>query len=221
MTDRVRVLIATTALAAAATGCASSRPHPVALRPAQLLQKLAAAGLKSSYTASYLLTRSRTSAPDRVSIYRLGRRIRVDIASTAGTAVAIISASTADACEVTTAKTACYSVHNLPLPTYLDPGLERVFTTYLAALSTANAGGYRVRVVGHTSPTSMRPAGTCFAISGGPGGATAVAAGRYCLAPDGVPTLVSYPAGQLQLLSLSGPPSPAVLVPPASPTPLP
>lgn len=189
--------------------------------PVQQLQRLAAAGLKTDYTASYLLTRPGATAPDRVSIYRLAAAIRVDIEGPTGTAIAIITTAGADACEVTAAKTSCFSVTTHPLPSYLDPGLERVFSSYLAALAAPKAGGYEVRLVGRTAASSVRPAGTCFQVSGGPGGATAVASGRYCLASDGVPTLVSYSAGQLQMLSLSGPPAASVLTPPAKPTPLP
>lgn len=182
------------------------------------LPGLAATGAAAEYTATYLLIRPGATAPDRVTVYRLAAGIRVDIMSTAETAIAIFARGAAYSC-VTKGHTACYSTRGA-LPSYLDPGLEKVFSTYLTALASASSQ-YTVVPAGHTLASGVRPLGSCFQISGGPGGASAVAAGLYCLAADGVPTFVRYPSGSLQLLSISGTAPPSVLSPPAKPTPLP
>jgi hypothetical protein len=214
----------------AAAGCGASapgpplKPSPASPTPSPLpavnvaeLPGLAAAGAQAAYTATYLLLRSGTGAPDRVTVYRLAAGLRLDIMSTAETATAIFVHGSAYSCVTRNGHVACYSTRG-SLPAYLDPGLEKVFGSYLSALATRTAA-YTVVPAGHTAASGVRPLGDCFRISGGPPGG--VAAGLYCLAADGVPTYVSYRTGALELLSISGPPAPTVLAPPRSPTPLP
>jgi hypothetical protein len=207
-------------LLVAACGGAAPVAKPSA---AEQLAHLAKVGASARFTASYLLSAPGAAGPDRVTVYRSAAGIRVDITTAQGTSLAIVTPTGAYSCEIAGGKTACYVAAGAggTLPGYLDPGLEHVFGSYLVALSSPGSGGYRVSGAGATAASASRPPGRCFRVSGGPGGAAGVAAGLYCLAADGVPTLVRYPPGELELISLSSPPAATELVPPASPTPLP
>lgn len=210
------------AAAAALAGC-TVHLHPAPPSPLQQLRRLATAGVHAQFTATYLLTTPGSATQDQVTVYRSSSGIRVDIATAHGTALAIITPAGAYSCDIANGRAACYVAAGPggTLPSYLDPGLERVFGSYLVDLSARSSSRYLVTSAGTTAAATGRPAGRCFQVSGGPGGPDAVAAGKYCLASDGVPTLVSYPPGQLELLTLSGAPPASALVPPASPTPLP
>lgn len=225
------------------SGGATASPSPSPDAAAQLAA-LARHGTTADYTATYRLQPSGSSTPGTATVYRLGASIRLDVTSGATTAVLVENSHGRYSCRLAAASKVCFKVAapGAPLPPEFDPGLQRVFTTYLADLA-ANASDYGVRRSGATPTAAGVPAGTCFAVTAGPattpsaapsaGGSASpsptaspgdsgqVTSGTYCLTADGIVTKVRYEGGSLDLTQLGPAPAVAKLQPPVSPTPLP
>jgi len=230
-----RWAVALLATVGALSGCSSGRPlagaSPSATAsnsptpsPAARLVTLAEAGAGAHYVAHYILRHPHGTAAGTVVIYRAAGSIRVDIGESGHKVIAIFTPHGAYSCVVASGHTTCFVAARpgQKLPSYLDPALERVFTTFLTDLATS-PGVYSVTADGSTPAAGSVPAGSCFQIGPAPGDAAAppVTPGRYCLAASGVVTLVRFGSGVLDLASLTGPPTGRQLQPPASPTPLP
>ena len=201
----------------------TSSPSPSSTpAPAAQLSALAREGAGAAYSAAYRLQASSNGAAT-VQVYRSPTALRLDIVSGGSRAVLVENVHGRYSCRLGGGERVCFRVADpgKTLPPEFDPGLQRVFTTYLTDLA-ANAGQYDVSPAPATDGGGV-PSGQCFAVKTGSESATQDRAitGTYCLSDQGVVTKVSFPSGTLTLQEAGAAPTSAQLHPPVSPTPLP
>ena len=199
----------------------SPSPSPTP-SPSAELSALARKGAGASYSATYRL-QSSSSGAATVQVYRSPTALRLDIVSGGSRAVLVENVHGRYSCRIGGGERVCFRVADpgKALPPEFDPGLQRVFTTYLADLA-ANAEQYDVSPAAATDGSGV-PSGQCFAVKAGSESATQDKAitGSYCLSDQGVVTKVSFPSGTLTLQKTGAAPTSEQLHPPVSPTPLP
>lgn len=186
------------------------------------LATLAKAAGTSVYAARYQLTTGSGQGAQLTVAHRDGG-YRLDI--TAGTATdSLIGSDTGTvSCHAQDGRTACFQAAGAgqPLPDLFDAGAQHVFTDYLQALATATAQ-YQVDSTVPTMPPPSTPPSSCYTVTALTGATPPVVpAGTYCLAENGMPTLVTYGSASLVLQQVLPAPAAGVLAPPATPQPLP
>lgn len=190
---------------------------PASPAPGQVLAGLGAKGGATEFVADYRLDSTDPAKPDAgVTVYRLGSSYRVDVVR--GTARSILLTAKAGlvSCQVEPARRTCLLVGGpgATPPKLFDPGLQRLFTSDLAAF--AAGVGLTVTDTGLLPAAGALPAAHCFRVDG-----QGVDAGEYCLADSGILRKAQFQSGTLELTRLAGAPAPSAFVPPATPTPLP
>jgi hypothetical protein len=169
------------------------------------------------FTGTYTLDSIDPKQADaKVTIHRLESSYRVDIARKGGTSILMTTKTGLVSCQVQGKRRTCFLVGDAakPPPKLFDPGLQRLFTTDLAAL--AQGEGLTVTPIGTLSPAGSLEGARCYRVTG-----TGVDPGEYCLTDAGILRRAQFPSGTLELTALSGPPSASAFTPPVKPTPLP
>ncbi|MHB1738784.1 MAG: hypothetical protein ACYCXA_04740, partial [Actinomycetes bacterium] len=200
------VLVAGTALA----GCTSSAPQGSPSTPsatsatsgsstAAEFAALAARGVPARYTASYDLVSTGSPTPNAtVAVAKGVEGLRIAVTSQGSTAIYLSTSSGTVSCQTGGGQSSCLRVAapgSTPPPLF-DPGIQRIFTTTLAAIAAQDAGV-------HVAPSGTVPGpggqgvATCADIAG-PG----VDAGTYCLLDSGIPDRAQFAAGALRLTSV-------------------
>lgn len=191
----------------------SATPTP----PEEVLSGLAAKGVAALFTGTYALDSIDPKQADAtVTIYRLDSSYRVDVERLGATSILMTTKDGLVSCQVQGTRRTCLLVGDAakPPPKLFDPGLQRLFTTDLAAL--ANGEGITVTPAGVLPAAASIASATCFRVTG-----TGVDPGEYCLTEDGILRRAQFPSGRLELSAFSGPPAASAFTPPAKPTPLP
>ena len=195
----------------------SLRPTLTPTPPEQRLSELATMGIAAQFTGSYTLDSLDPKQPDAtVTIHRLASSYRVDVQRRGATSILMTTTDGLVSCQVQAARRTCLllgPVGEAP-PKLFDPGLQRLFTTDLAAL--VRGEGLTVTPAGTLPAAGSLAGATCFQVAG-----TGVDPGEYCLTDAGILRKAQFPSGTLELTALSGPPGAEVFTPPATPTPLP
>ncbi len=169
------------------------------------------------FTGTYRLDSIDPKRADaRVTIYRLDSSYRVDVARGGATSILMTTREGLVSCQVQGRRRTCLLVGDLgkPPPRLFDPGLQRLFTTDLAAL--ARGTGLSVTASGTIPEDGALRAASCFRVAG-----SGVDPGEYCLTDTGVLRRAHFPSGTLELVELAGPPERSAFTPPVKPTPLP
>jgi hypothetical protein len=185
--------------------------------PGEELAALARRGVTTDFTGRYALDSINPSRPDAtVTIYRRGLSYRVDITRGAETAVLMTASQGIVSCQLRASRRTCLLVGGpgAAIPKLFDPGIQRLITTDLAALSEAQS--LSVTPAGTLPASGEVPGASCYQVSG-----AEVDPGEYCLTKDGVLRQAQFPSGTLKMTRLSAVPGPEAFVPPASPTPVP
>jgi hypothetical protein len=205
---------ATPGRTASATPSATETPAP----PEEVLAELSAKSVAALFTGTYALDSVDPKQADaKVTIYRLDSSYRVDVARKGATSILMTTRDGLVSCQVQGSRRTCLLVGDAakPPPDLFDPGLQRLFTTDLAALATGE--GITVTPAGVLPATGSIGSATCYRVTG-----TGVAdPGEYCLTDAGILRRAQFPSGALELTALSGAPSASAFTPPAKPTPLP
>ena len=102
-------------------------------------------------------------------------------------------------------------------PELFDPGLQRLFTTYLAELARGGGSGLTAVPLEALPVAGSLQSASCYQVAGNGG----VEPGTYCLTAAGILREARYGSGVLTLTELSGPPKADVFKPLTKPTPLP
>ena len=192
-------------------------PTPTPTPPDQVLSALAAEGVTALFTGTYRLDSIDPKQADAtVTIYRLDSSYRVDVARAGATSILMTTTDGLVSCQVQRSRRTCLRVGDVgkPPPRLFDPGLQRLFTTNLAAL--ARGAGLTVTASGMLPEDGPRAGASCFRVAG-----TGVDPGEYCLTDTGILRRAQFPSGTLELVGLAGPPERSAFTPPAKPTPLP
>lgn len=200
---------------AATRSTATSTPTPTP--PEQVLSALAAEGVAAQFTGTYTLDSIDPKQDDAtVTIHRLASSYRVDVTRGGATSILLTTTEGLVSCQVQAGQRTCLLVGPVgePPPTLFDPGLQRLFTSDLAAL--VRGDGLTVTPAGALPAAGPIASATCFAVAG-----TGVDPGEYCLTEAGILRKAQFPSGTLELTELAGPPDADVFTPPATPTPLP
>ena len=196
---------------------ATSSPTPTPTPPGQVLSGLAVQGVTAQFTGTYALDSLDPKQPDAtVTIYRLASSYRVDVLRGKATSILLTTTEGLVSCQVQGSQRTCLLLGPVgqPPPQLFDPGLQRLFTTDLAAL--VRGDGLTVIPAGTLPAAGAIASATCFTVAG-----TGVDPGEYCLTDTGILRKAQFPSGTLELTKLSGPPDANVFTPPATPTPLP
>jgi hypothetical protein len=102
-----------------------------------------------------------------------------------------------------------------PVPPVFDAGVQRIFTSTLAALSKPDSA-VQVEAHGLVPPRSGLAAATCFTVAG-----AGVDEGEYCLTKAGLIRSATFPTGTLDLVAVGAAPRAADFTPPVRPTSVP
>lgn len=197
------------------TRSTSATPTPTPAE--QVLSGLAAAGVAAQFTGTYALDSIEPDRPDaEVTIYRLDSSYRVDVVRGDATSILMTTADGLVSCQVQGKRRTCLRVGEVgqPPPELFDPGLQRLFTSDLAAL--VRGDDLTVTPSGTLPEEGALPTATCFRASG-----EGVDPGEYCLTETGILRRAQFPSGTLELTELRGAPAATAFRPPVEPTPLP
>jgi hypothetical protein len=193
---------------------ASATPTP----PGEVLSGLAAKGVAALFTGTYALDSVDPKQADaKVTIYRLDSSYRVDVTRKGATSILMTTKDGLVSCQVQASRRTCFLVGAAakPPPELFDPGLQRLFTTDLVALSRGE--GITVTPAGILPAAGSIGSATCYRVSG----AGVADPGEYCLTDAGVLRRAQFPSGRLELTALSVAPAASAFAPPVKPTPLP
>ena len=193
-------------------------PSPRALSAGE--QLAARAVLPIDFAARYTLTNGAVASVLTLSHLAGGQRI--DIEDGASLTTLLSTAAGTVACDGRAPAVTCRTVAaaGAPVPAELDVRMQRVLLQDLAQL--ADTAAYDVVDAVAPSPTASTPQMSCWQVTPRTGAPEPVArAGVYCFGRDGVPTAITYPESSLALSERLPLPDPSVLVPPATPRPLP
>jgi hypothetical protein len=193
---------------------ASATPTP----PGEVLSGLAAKGVAALFTGTYTLDSVDPKQADaKVTIYRLDSSYRVDVVRKGATSILMTTRAGLVSCQVQGSRRTCLLVGDAakPPPDLFDPGLQRLFTTDLVALSRGE--GITVTPAGILPATGTIGSATCYQVAG----ADLADPGEYCLTDEGILRQAQFPSGRLELTALSAAPAASAFTPPIKPTPLP
>ena len=196
----------------------TSAPSPSAESGEDVARRAAAATGRVPWAARYRLVSNDTAQPaGTVSVAVRGADVRLDLTRDGGTAVLLRTAAGTVSCQLSGARRTCLSVAAAgePLPAVFDPGLQRVFTSDLAALAAGRGHGATAGAV--LAATGTLPAARCWQVPA----ATGLDAGTYCLSTAGVLRQATFASGVLSLTTVLPAPTPTRFTPPVRPQPLP
>lgn len=239
----LRTTITAAALALLAAACTSDSTEPAPI-PAtgetvsaaqQQLAALARKAAAASYDATYDFDAKVTGGKGAIRIVAMPPSYRVDVISGGNTAQFFDTTDGVVSCAVKRGQpTTCLLVatQGQPVPEVFDPGVQHLFTTGPAALSS-NPEGYDVRSLPDAPPAGDVPGGKCFHVERladlqtvSPGTVTPAGegfeTGDYCFdETSGVLVSAKVTSGTLTLAKLGPKPTAKDFEPPAKPVPLP
>ena len=194
-------------------------PSPRALSAGEQLAQRADLGLTTDFAARYTLTNG--GVAEVLTFFHLAGGERIDRESGASLTTLLRTPQGTVACSGRAPSVTCRTVAggDGPVPAEFDVSMQRVLVDDLAQLART-ASAYDVVDAVAPSPTASTPQTSCWQVSPRTGAPEPAArAGVYCFGPDGVPTAITYPGGNLALSERLPLPELGVLTPPATPLP--
>ena len=185
---------------------------------AEALATLAAKAAATDFAGTYVLDTVDPKRPDGITrVYKKGALYRIDVDLNGTSSRLITTTAGAVSCQITPKKWSCLLVARpgSSLPRLFDPGLERIFTTTLKAVSSSSSA-VTVTRNGILPASGDLPAAECFQVSG-----SGVDTGEYCLTADGLVRRAQFPTGTITLKTYTFAVPPTSFVPPTRATPLP
>ena len=171
------------------------------------------AGQTSSGTwaARYRLNTTGQKAQANVDIDHAKDQLRLDITTAQGVATNISGPTGEVSCQTSPSKKpVCLQVAALggTPAAALDPALRSVVQKTLPAIASGDAD---VQALGRSTDPEYSKA-TCARVSG-----NGIAAGVYCLFPDGIPASANFPSGSIAFVQRLPAPTASTFTPPATP----
>jgi hypothetical protein len=204
----------------------SAAPVPSASAPvssvdvaAAELTAVAKLALGAAYTGSYLADSSDNPPhTNAIKVFRTRLRTRLDITENAGRVLIQVDPTGTYTCKVPTAGLAsCLTLAGPEedVPSDLDPGGQRLFTTTLGVLAAGS--GLKVAAAAPRPAVNGIAIAKCYALIAAPAGA---APGTYCFTATGILARAQFRSNVLQLTALGGTPVDSDFVFPVPPLPV-
>ena len=166
---------------------------------------MAKLALGAAYTGSYLADSSDTPPhTNAIKVFRTRLRTRLDITENGGRVLIQVDPTGTYTCNLpTTGLASCLTLAgaNEAVPSNLDPGGQRLFTTTLSVLAAGT--GLKVAAAAPRPAVNGIAIARCYALIAAPAGA---APGTYCFTATGILARAQFRSNVLQLTALGGTP---------------